>query len=141
MKQSFKVIIFSCLIGGSLAGIFFLGIKNKAEAKTVPIIYAYQVGVFKNYQNAENTKNSYPFAKIVKDKDFYRVFIGITIENKDILKKLFDAEDDYYYIKEITIKEEIYKNIAKYDEMLLKTSDENKKALIKKMLESLPDEL
>ena len=142
MKQSVKVILFSCLVGTILAGSFFLTVKNKAEAKTVPVVYAFQVGVFKSLQNAELFKNNYSNAKITKDKDdFYRVFIGVTIKNKDLFVNLFNKQQENYYLKEIQVAESIYDNLLKYDELLEKTSKESQDAIIKNMLECLPNEL
>lgn len=141
MKQTIKVIIFSCFIGATLAGIFFLSIKEKAEAKVTPIVYAFQVGVFKNISNAEKEKNEYSFAKIVKDGDLYRVFIGVTVKNKDILKEKFDKQNINYYIKEISVADVTFNNILKYDEILLRASLENNLPILKQMLEVMPDEL
>lgn len=139
MKQTIKVIIFSCFVGTIMAGVFFLNIKEKAEAKVTPIVYAFQVGVFKNISNAEKEKNNYSFAKIVKDGDLYRVFIGVTVKNKDMLKEKFDNQNINYYIKEIAVADITFNNIIKYDEILLKTTLEN--SLVKQMLEVMPDEL
>ncbi len=140
MKQSLKVIIFSCLVGGILAGMFFLNVKNKAEAKSKPLVYAFQVGVFKNYNNALNMQKSYQNAKIVKDKDVYRLFIGITGENSDLLKEIL-GDNDYYYVKEISLTDDVYANILKFDRLLRETAKENQKEVIKQMLGILPDEL
>ncbi len=141
MKQNIKIILFSCLVGSIFAGVFFLNIKNKAEAKSLPILYAFQVGVFKNETNALNTKKSYSFAKVIKDNEYYRVFIGVTVQNKEMLQEIFSQQQGYYYIKEIQVTEELYNNISKYDTLLTKASVENRLAIINNMLESMPDEL
>ncbi len=141
MKKNLKVILFSCVIGTVLATVFFLNIKEKAEAKNREIAYAFQVGVFKSEQNAENIKNNYSFAKVVKDSEYYRVFIGITSSNKETLEKIFENKGYNYYVKEISIPEETLNEIKKYDTLFAKTSEENKGFVIRNMLESLPDEL
>lgn len=141
MKQNVKIVIFSCLIGATLAGIFFLGVKEKAEAKTKPFIYAFQVGVFKSLENAENLKNNYSFAKVIKDQEYYRVFIGVTVNNKDALRRLFESQGYNYYVKEMQVSGELQEKIVKYDEFLIQTSDENINGVLKNMLECLPDEL
>lgn len=129
------------MLGILLAGLFFLNVKDKAEAKNKPILYAYQVGVFKNKENASNYKGRFSLGKVVYDKEYYRVFIGITIENKELLSSIFDNEKYSYYIKEIEITEEKMMEIKKYDELLRQSSEENKLTIIKKMLESLPNEI
>lgn len=142
MKQSVKVILFSCLVGTVLAGVFFLTVKNKAEAKSVPIVYAFQVGVFKSEGNAETFKNNYQTARIIKDEEgFYRVFIGVTAKNKDLFIQWLNEKNENYYIKEIQVSEEVYEKLLKYDEILLQTSKESMEGILKNMLESLPNEL
>lgn len=141
MKQNVKIIIFSCLIGATLAGIFFLGVKEKAEAKTKPVLYAFQVGVFKSFDNANNLKNNYASAKVIKDQEYYRVFIGVTVNNKDILRNLFETQGYNYYVKEMQISEELQESIIKYDEFFMQTSEVNREEVLKNMLECLPDEL
>lgn len=141
MKQTIKFFLLSCIIGASLASIFFLSIKSKAEAKTLSSVYVFQVGVFKNLTNAENFKTQYYFAKILKDKELYRVLIGATLSNKDLLEKNFKDQGYDYYIKTINVSDNVLNNIKKYDELLRQTKQENQKLIIKKILESLPDEL
>ena len=141
MKQNLKVIIFSCLIGTILAGIFFVSIKEKAEAKTAPVAYAFQVGVFKSMDNAEKLRSKYSFAKVVKDEDLYRVFIGVTVTNKEILRTIFDSQNYNYYVKQINISVDLLNNLTKYDEILLKTSQDSRLDILEIMLEDLPNEL
>lgn len=141
MKQTLKIILFSSLIGTILAGLFFLNVKDKAEAKIAPTIKAFQVGVYKNENNATASLDNYSVAKIVKDNDFYRVFIGITVNNKELMENWFQKQGYNYYIKEIPVNEEIYNEIVKYDTLLLKTSEDTKEKVFAKMLESMPNEL
>ena len=125
-----------------LAGAFFFNIKEKANAKNKPVLYAFQVGVFKNQKNANNFTMRYPNAHVFFDKEYYRIFIGITKDNKDVLVHYFDKQNLSYYIKEIEPPtQEILENIQKYDELLLKTAEENIALVLKNMLESLPNEL
>lgn len=139
MHKNIRVILFSCLIGSILAGAFFLNVKDKASAKNRPLVYVFQVGVFKNEQNAINLTNKYSFSKIVKDNDYYRVFIGATVNNKDILMNYFKDNEINYYLKEIAVSEIIQSELIKYDEVL-KSSNELE-LVMSKMLECLPDEL
>ena len=141
MKQTLKIILFSSLVGTILAGIFFLTVKDKAEAKIIPHVYAYQVGVYKNEANALNSITNYHFAKVVKDHDLYRVFIGVTVNNKDLLSKYFNELGYSYYLKELQLSEAILKEIENFDILLAKTSIDTQNKVIEKMLESLPNEL
>lgn len=141
MKKTLKIVLFSCLIGTLLATTFFLSIKEKASAKNKPVLYAFQVGVFKNKDNANNFKNRYETAKVFFDDEYYRVFIGITSENKEILESTFNSKNISFYIKELDATEELEEQIKKYDELYKQTSEENKSLVLKNLLESLPNEL
>ena len=141
MKKDLKIIFFSCILGITLAGVFFFNIKEKASAKNKPVLYAFQVGVFKNKENATNFHKRYSFARVLFDEEYYRVFIGVTKNNKEYLSKWFSDKGYSYYIKEIEASEKIHVEIEKYDELLIKTDEDNKEMLIKNMLESLPNEL
>lgn len=136
MKQSIKVVLFSCLVGTIFAGLFFLTVKNKAEAKTVPSLYAFQVGVFKNQENAVNTTKNYAYAQIIQEEELYRVYIGLTVDNRDFLQNYFDNLGYNYYIKEIQVEEAVVENIKKYDALFLQTSEESKAKVLQTMLES-----
>jgi len=139
MKQYLKIIFFSCIVGSVLAGVFFLNIKEKAEAKTKNTVYAFQVGVFRNFDNANNFSSEYNGTKIVKDNDLYRVFIGVTIKNKDNLETMFKNKGYDYYIKELTLNERKYNELEKYDIVL--EQSETPEIIIKNMMEIIPNEI
>lgn len=141
MSKTLKIILFSTILGMGLAIFFFLSIKEKAEAKNKPILYVFQVGVFKNKENASNYKMRFSLGKVFYDGEFYRVYIGLTVKNKELLSTIFDNLNYNYYIKEISVKEEFMEEIIKYDELLEKSQEENRLLIIKNMLESANDEL
>ncbi len=141
MKKTIKIVLFSSLLGIILAGLFFFNIKDKAEAKNKSVLYAFQVGVFKNKENASNYRNRFSLGKVIYDGEYYRIYIGVTVDNKELLSSLFSKENYSYYIKEIDASEEIIQEIKKYDELLIKSSEENRMLIIKNMLESYQNEL
>lgn len=141
MKKTLKIVLFSSLLGVILAGLFFFNIKDKAEAKNKPILYAFQVGVFKNKENANNYRSRFSLGKVVYDGEYYRIYIGVTVNNKDLLASIFDKENYSYYIKELEANDTILNEIKKYDELLVKSSEENRLLVIKNMLESYQNEL
>lgn len=141
MKKTLKIVLFSSLLGVVLAGLFFFNIKDKAEAKNKPILYAFQVGVFKNKENANNYRSRFSLGKVVYDGEYYRIYIGVTVNNKDLLASIFDKENYSYYIKELEANDTILNEIKKYDELLVKSSEENRLLVIKNMLESYQNEL
>lgn len=141
MKKTLKIVFFSSLLGVVLAGLFFFNIKDKAEAKNKPILYAFQVGVFKNKENANNYRNRFPLGKVIYDGEYYRIYIGVTVDNKEMLASIFDKENYSYYIKELETTEMVLNEIKKYDELLVKSNEENRMLIIKNMLESYQNEL
>lgn len=141
MKKTLKIVFFSSLLGVVLAGLFFFNIKDKAEAKNKPVLYAFQVGVFKSLENATSYKTRFPLGIVLQDGEYYRVYIGITVDNKELLSKVFDRENYNYYIKELETTGEILTEIQKFDELLAKSSEENQLLIIKNMLESYKNEL
>lgn len=141
MKKTLKIVLFSSLLGVVLAGLFFFNIKDKAEAKNKPILYAFQVGVFKNKENANNYRNRFSLGKVVYDGEYYRIYIGVTVDNKEMLASIFDKENYSYYIKELETTETVLNEIKKYDELLVKSNEENRMLIIKNMLESYQNEL
>ncbi len=136
MKKTVKVVFFSSMLGVILAGLFFYNIKDKSEAKNKPFLYAFQVGVFKNRENANNYRMKFPLGKVVHDGEYYRVYIGITRNNKELVSNIFDSENYSYYIKELETTEEMEEEIKKYDELLKNSSEENRMTILKNMLES-----
>ena len=141
MKKNLKIVLFSCSVGILLAGLFFFNVKEKANAQIKPVLYAYQVGVFKNLENAKNFARKYAFSRIIYDNGYHRIFLGVTLNNKELLSTIFDNLGYTYYIKEIEMPKEVMENIRKYDEILAKTEEKNQELVLKNMLESLPNEL
>lgn len=141
MRKNFKIILFSCLVGSVLAGLFFLNVKEKAEAKNKNIIYAFQVGVFKNKENASNLQAKYGLTKVVKEEDYYRVFLAVTVKNKDLLEQKYIEKGYNFFIKEIEVTDEYLTKILKYDDLYQKTTPQNQELVLKSIIESLPNEL
>ncbi len=141
MKTTLKVILFSSFVGIVLACLFFFNVKEKAEAKNKPILYAFQVGVFKNRDNATLFKEKYKTSALIYDGEYYRVYIGVTTNNKEELESLFNQEGYHYYIKELEVTSGLYAEMEKYDYLLKNSSEESKFSIIQKMLESVSNEL
>lgn len=139
MTKTLKIISFACLIGATLAAVFFFSIKETPMAKGKSTAYAFQVGVYSNEQNALNAKKNYNPVKIFKSADYYRLFVGITINNQELLKDYFSNYDTY--IKEIQITDEEAASLLKYDELLKQSKKENYNKIINNMLEVVNSDL
>lgn len=141
MKKIIKITLFSSFIGFILASLFFGNIKEKASAKNKNIITAFQTGVFKSEENALVFQKRYKKSLLVKDKDYYRIFVAITTNNKELLEEHFKELKIDYYLKEVEVTPKIYEELYKYDELLKNKNLENKEEIINKMLESYKNEL
>ena len=94
MKKNLTVFFIAILIGLSFAFYIFKGVdKTFAKIKDGNEAYLYQVGVFKVYENALKERDKYISSIIVKDKDLYRVYIAIALDND--VKKSYEE----YFIK------------------------------------------
>lgn len=139
MAKTFKLISLACLIGATLAACFFFSIKETPLAKGKNIAYAFQVGVYSQEQNALKAAQNYKPIKIFKSPDYYRLFVGITLNNQELLKEYFARYNVYQ--KEIWVDDVEAESLAKYDEILKRSSQENYDEIIGKMLEVVNSEL
>ena len=99
MKAYIKIIIGAILIGSMFAFLFYRDISSEVVALTTKeyTVNLFQVGVFKDYDNALNYQNKYSPAIIYEDNSgYYRVIIGLAYheENK--------VNNDGLYYKKIT---------------------------------------
>lgn len=138
MVKSLKILIFSFLVGGTLAACFFFSIKETPKALEKNVVYAYQVGVYSSLENAQKGVNFYPTAKIFKDNDFYRILIGVTLDNEEILTNYFSNYE--VYKKPLVVDKNVYDEIKKYDELLKNSSSDNYNVILNKMLGILPND-
>lgn len=127
MKTYLKVGIIAILVGALIAIFFYKDINQEVKAITnkTNTIYLFQVGVFKDYDNALNYANTYPSSTIFTSDGYYRVIIAIATNN-DTLNKLEDyylSNNKQYYIKTITINKDLINKINEYEKILLKTDN------------------
>ena len=126
MKAYIKIIIGAILIGSMLAFLFYRDINSEVVALTTKeyTVNLFQVGVFKDYDNALNYQNKYSPAIIYEDNNgYYRVIIGLAYheENKVKLESFFTTLGINYYIKEIKMNEEFTEMLENYETILIKT--------------------
>lgn len=135
MVKTLKIMGLACFIGATLAACFFFSIKETPEAKEKYTAYAFQVGVYKVRDNALKAESEYQPAKIIFDGEYYRLFVGLTISNQDLLKNYLKNKE--FYIKEITVEENTYNIILKCDELLKKAAEETYPEILKMALDGL----
>ncbi len=136
--KSIKMVLFSFLIGGILAIGFFFSVKETPSALEKNMVYAYQVGVYASLDNAVNAMARYPVVHKYQDNGLYRLFIGVTSNNEELLSNYFANYE--IYKKPLVVSDQVYQDIQKYDELLKNSSKENYGAILNKMLEVLDSE-
>lgn len=141
MKKIIITIVSALLVGSVFGILYFKNTKdNIAEALSLDNeAIAFQVGVYKELENAKKEVAKYSSGTIIPDGEFYRIYIAIS-NNKETINKLkeyYDSKKINYYLKNITIPEDFMSIFTNYQEVLLKTSsyDEVNKNLLKEYSE------
>ena len=113
--------------------------KFNFKAKTYSVAI-YQLGIFKNYDNALKKAQDAKGAIIISKDDNYQVIgaIASSKESQDKLANLLKNEQLDYYLKEIDLNEESKKTIDEYELLINKTDDlEVLKKLNEELLKSI----
>ena len=94
MKKTLLTILGAILVGFGLGLFFFKKFDTNIEAlaTSVKSIYAVQVGVYKNIDNAKDVANKMG-GIVVLDNDYYRVYIDI-IKDKEIQGCIIRCSND-----------------------------------------------
>ena len=125
MKKTLLTILGAILVGFGLGLFFFkkFDINIEALATSVKSIYAVQVGVYKNIDNAKDVANKMK-GIVVLDNDYYRVYIDI-IKDKEILnlrEEYYKNNNINYYLKISNPSKEFITKLDDYEIILKNTS-------------------
>ncbi|CCZ89143.1 unknown [Coprobacillus sp. CAG:605] len=125
MKKTLLTILGAILVGFGLGLFFFKKFDTNIEAlaTSVKSIYAVQVGVYKNIDNAKEVANKME-GIVVLDNDYYRVYIDI-IKDKEILnsrEEYYKNNNINYYLKIINPSKEFITKLDDYEIILKNTS-------------------
>ncbi len=129
LKKFIYFILISVLIGS----VFAFALFKRSDKKIEDVINiqnsytAFQLGVYKNKNNALNKKNKFKGSIIVNDDDFYRVYFSILNDSNAILKMNNYLKDQQinFYKKEIEISNNNFINLStNYEQILNKTDSE-----------------
>lgn len=116
------------MFGGLLAYLFYYDINKEVRAisKKEEVVTLFQVGVFKDYNNATFFSKTFPSSLIYKDNDYYRVIIAISYheETKLKLESIYQNSEIEYYEKEIRINKDFIEKISNYESIILKSNKE-----------------
>ena len=137
MKKKILIILMAIAVGAVLA-LPTLSMASKDSSKKENM-FVLQLGIFKNYDNAFEKKQSVKGSIIYQNKDVYYVLAGVSKEETGLYKieEYLKKENISYYKKQMTICYDA-DNLVKYNLLLQKTSDvETIKTLNEKVLKEV----
>ena len=137
MKKKILIILIAIAVGAVLA-LPTLSMASKESSKKENM-FVLQLGIFKNYDNAFEKKQSVKGSIIYQNKDVYYVLAGVSKEETILYKieEYLKKENISYYKKQMTISYDA-DNLEKYNLLLQKTSDvETIKTLNEKVLKEV----
>lgn len=137
MKKKILIILIAIAVGAVLA-LPTLSMASKESSKKENM-FVLQLGIFKNYDNAFEKKQSVKGSIIYQNKDVYYVLAGVSKEETGLYKieEYLKKENISYYKKQMTISYDA-DNLEKYNLLLQKTSDvETIKTLNEKVLKEV----
>lgn len=137
IKKVFMMVFFSSLVG------FILGfITYKNYVKQIDMVfsldnssYAFQVGVYNTLESAEEEASN-SNGIVVKDKDFYRVYIALATneELKNEISAYYDKQGISYYIRNLELDKELKSKLSVYEAVLSSVGEEEYSLVINKMI-------
>lgn len=139
MKKKLKIIFLALILGGCFALITLLKFSS---FKSVPQLY--QLGVYKNLDNAEKMADELPGAIILKNEDTYQVIGAIARSqvSKEKIESLLSKENINYYKKPINLTSDELQMVDDYELMIEKVSDyDTLKLLNEQLLKKLEERM
>lgn len=137
MKKKILIILMAIAVGAVLA-LPTLSMSSKHSSKKENM-FVLQLGIFKNYDNAFEKKQSVKGSIIYQNNDVYYVLAGVSKEETGLYKieEYLKKENISYYKKQMIISYDA-DNLEKYNLLLQKTSDvETIKTLNEKVLKEV----
>lgn len=128
MKKYAKVIVVAIVIGGILAFLFYRDINEEVKAitKKDDIVYLFQVGVFKNQDNALNMAKTFDAAYIYNNDGYFRVIIAVAYQEETLMKleAFFNSQEIDFFIKEQKMNKKFIEELTAYEKVLIKSEKE-----------------
>lgn len=140
VKKKIIIILLAITIGGVLAFFTLSRIERKNKTENVITLTVLQTGVFSDYENAVEQKESMNNAIILEDNGLYRVIVGASTNESGLSKieKILESQKIHYYKKELTVLESDSEQFSKYNLLLEKANSEESVLLLnQKILESM----
>ncbi|MCI8575311.1 MAG: hypothetical protein HFI09_02465 [Bacilli bacterium] len=140
MKKTILTVLFAFLLGGVLSGLAIYELKDKLNFTLDDnTVTAFQVGVYKSFENAQKASENHPGSITIKDGDYFRVFIGVAkgTDWTTSLESYYLSKNVVVYPKEVKVTSSFIKELSKYEPLITKTDsaiyDEINGEILKKM--------
>lgn len=141
MKKTIIMIILAIGVGFTFGFLFLKKFNTETITEVSNIksqVYAFQIGVYKNKDNALNAANTNK-GIIILDNDIYRVYIAILKDETliDNLKDYYDSLGINYYLKAINVSSKTNNIIDNYESLLNNCDSSNYNMVLDSMLKEL----
>ncbi len=144
MKKTMRTILASMITGAVLSGITIYYLQEKfAVFDEKNMVTAYQIGVYKSKENADQVSALYPGAISVLDGDYYRVYVGVAKDKtcETLLESYFLNQNMNVYPKSVEVTNQFYKEISLYESNIDKENMQIFGKVNQEMLKKLAGEI
>ena len=141
MKKTIIMIILAIGVGFTFGFLFLKKFNTETITEVSNIksqVYAFQIGVYKNKDNALNAAKTNK-GIVILDNDIYRVYIAILKDETliDNLKDYYDSLGINYYLKAINVSSKTNNIIDNYESLLNNCDSSNYNMVLDSMLKEL----
>lgn len=138
MKKFFISVLLAIIVGSVFGFIIYKRFNNNTISVASILskqVYAFQIGVFENKDNAELLQDKYG-GIIINDNDKYRVYVALASSSNvlTILKEYYDDLGLSYYIKQIDVNDNILELVNDAEAMLIATTKDNYDSIMNNVL-------
>ena len=124
MKKYAITLILSILTGMFMSKIIFDQYSSKMVSKEQYKAYFFEVGIFDNIKNLNDTMKKYNSYIYVKKDNKYYAYIGITIDNYEKIQSYFDKMGYVTKVREINVSDKFKSRLKEYDLTYQRLKDE-----------------
>lgn len=141
MKKTIIMIILAIGVGFTFGFLFLKKFNTESITEVSNIksqVYAFQIGVYKNKDNALNAANTNK-GIVILDNDIYRVYSAILKDQTliDNLKSYYSSIGLNYYLKAINVSSKTSSIIDNYESLLNNCDSSNYSMVLDSMLKEI----
>lgn len=138
--KKLRPVFLAVLIGCTCAFVLFREVEEMTLTKVEGNAVAVQIGVFTKEENALNMSHTYG-GIVTNDGGIYRVYYSVLSkdDNIEFITNYLDQNGINYYLKKITLEDDVLNMGAEYEVLMQSTNDESKMAINKELLKMYED--